>query len=65
MVYYFLGFTAYKAASGGGFPSMWDPEPWLQLHLLALRKNGLHRTNFGLDHKQDWVSAQQAQIINL
>ena len=21
---------------------MWDPEPWLQLHLLALRKNGLH-----------------------
>ena len=22
---------------------MWDPEPWLQLHLLALRKNGLHR----------------------
>ena len=23
---------------------MWDPEPWLQLHLLALRKNGLHST---------------------
>ena len=21
---------------------MWDSEPWLQLHLLALRKNGLH-----------------------
>ena len=21
---------------------MWDPEPWLQLQLLALRKNGLH-----------------------
>ena len=43
---------------------MWDFEFWLQLHLLALCKNGLHRTNFGLDHKQDWVSAQQAQIIN-
>ena len=26
----------------GGFLSMWDPEPWLQLQLLALRKNGLH-----------------------
>ena len=23
------------------------------------------RTNFGLDPKQDWVSAQQAQTINL
>ena len=23
------------------------------------------RTNFGLDSKQDWVLAQQAQIINL
>ena len=23
------------------------------------------RTNFGLDIKQDWVSAQQAQTINL
>ena len=21
---------------------MWDPEPWLQLQLLALHKNGLH-----------------------
>ena len=21
---------------------MWDSEPWLQLHLLALRKNGLY-----------------------
>ena len=26
----------------GGFFSMWNPEPWLQLHLLTLRKNGLH-----------------------
>ena len=25
---------------------MWDPEPWLQLHLLALHKNGLHKFNF-------------------
>ena len=26
---------------------MWDPEPWLQLHLLTLRKNGLHSYVFG------------------
>ena len=35
MVHYSLGFTAYKAASEGGFPSIWDSESWLQLHLLA------------------------------
>ena len=45
MVQYSPNFTAYKAASGGVFLSMWDSEPWLQLHLLALRKNGLHNTN--------------------
>ena len=28
---------------------MWDPEPWLQLHLLALCKNGLHRYNCNKD----------------
>ena len=24
---------------------MWVPDPWLQLHLLALCKNGLHSIN--------------------
>ena len=46
MVHYSLSFTAYKAASGGGFPSMQDFEPWLQLQLLALRKNGLHTYSY-------------------
>ena len=50
MVHYFLNSTAYKAASKGGFPLMWDPEPWLQLQLLALRKNGLH-TNDNLEFR--------------
>ena len=52
MVHYSLNFTAYKTASGGGggFPLMWDPEPWLQLQLLALRKNGLH-TNDNLEFR--------------
>ena len=50
MVHYSLNFTAHKAASKGGFPLMWDPEPWLQLQLLALRKNGLH-TNDNLEFR--------------
>ena len=36
---------------------MWDSEPWLQLHLLALRKNDLHinfyiikKNYFNFDH---------------
>ena len=50
MVHYSLNFAAYKAASKGGFPLMWDPEPWFQLQLLVLRKNGLH-TNDNLEFR--------------
>ena len=35
------------------------------LHCYIVSHNLCVRTNFDLDPKQDWVSAQQAQTINL